>query len=96
MSGPRRPLFELGEIITTPTAASVLKERGDVEQEAGRLLARHHYGDWGDIADHERQRNQRNLKAGQICSAYGYGPNRLYVVTAPDRSNTVIKTPFDI
>lgn len=89
-------LFELGEIITTPGAIAVLREIGMPDLEAGRLLARHHHGDWGDINPHEAKRNSGNLKEGLIESAYGQGSKRLYVITAADRSSTTIKAAKEV
>lgn len=91
-------LFELGEIITTPAARRVLASFSeDFDQVAGRILARHHNGDWGDVSQHESDQNDRNVVLGkQIASAYGRSSMRLYVITAADRSTTVIKTPREV
>ena len=89
----RVPLFELGRIIATRGAIEVMERRG-IDYNA--LLARHVTGDWGDLVEEDKYENQIAVKHGQrIHSAYGTqgDPDRLWIITEPDRHATTILLP---
>ncbi|MEI7911361.1 MAG: hypothetical protein WCK77_17140 [Verrucomicrobiota bacterium] len=79
------PRFSLGRIVATSGAVAL-----NVDLEA--LLRRHHYGDWGDLDDDDRQANEAALIHGdRILSHYRLaGGVRIYIITEHDRSSTCI------
>lgn len=86
-------LFPLGLIGITPAAANV-EARSDII--IPDLVLRHAQGDWGDIDEHDREVNANALSHhGRLMSAYGEGPDRLYIITEADRSVTTVLCPSD-
>lgn len=86
-------LFQLGRIVITPGAAEMLEATGEaVSLAAGRLLARHAAGDWGDLSDDDKQANDAALETGaRLWSAYTVGNlARFYVITDAARKGTTI------
>lgn len=60
--------FPLGQILATPGALRALQESG---QSAGFFLARHVRGDWGELGDEDKTRNDQALVDGsRLLSAY--------------------------
>ena len=90
-AGPR---FTLGRIFATPAAQDVLAEaRASVVD----LLTRHLRGDFGDLAESDRQQNELAVATGQrILSSYVL-PNgqTVWLVTESDRSATTFLLPGD-
>lgn len=71
--------FALGRIVATPGALAVAEEHG---LDILGMLRRHAHGDWGDLDAHDKQANEAALKTGaRIFSAYGRGPDKLWVIT---------------
>lgn len=63
-----RPRFELGRVVATPAALSVLE---DSSQRPVELLDRHVRGDWGDLSADDVEANEQALRDGsRILSAY--------------------------
>ncbi|MBB6053298.1 type I restriction endonuclease subunit M [Armatimonas rosea] len=97
------PLFLCGEVVATPGAIEALNEaHGNRWRiEAGRLIARHRSGDWGDVCREDKSANDQALRHGaRILSAYhlpvrvpGTAPQKLWVITEADRSSTTILLP---
>lgn len=86
--------FALGLVVATPQAEAILRKRGSLSDEAGKLLARHHSGDWGSVSEEDQASNEAALKHDhRIVSLYGEDDERLYVITEADRSSTTILTP---
>jgi len=53
-------------------------------------------GDWGDLVEEDKHENELAVKHGQrIHSAYGTqnDPDRLWIITEPDRHATTILLP---
>jgi hypothetical protein len=87
------PLFELGRIIVTKGAIETMERRGIVYH---ALLVRHVTGDWGDLIEEDKYENEYAVKHGQrIHSVYGTrnDPDRLWIITEPDRHATTILLP---
>jgi hypothetical protein len=85
-----KPLFDLGTIGATPAAIEAMQRRG---LNMRLLLLRHVTGDWGDMDDEDRARNDRAVRQGtRILSAYGPEgePDQLWIITEADRSSTTI------
>jgi hypothetical protein len=60
--------FELGLVVATPGALSLLQATG---RSAASLLARHIHGDWGDICKDDAVLNELALKDGsRILSVF--------------------------
>jgi hypothetical protein len=83
----------LGRIVATPGALQVLSEAGE---DPLVYLSRHAAGDWGDLDTHDRQENELSLKHGwRILSSYSVGGKDIWIITAADRSVTIILLPED-
>jgi hypothetical protein len=89
----RRARFTLGEVTTTRSALERLHALG---LDPTDLLARHQVGDWGDLDDADYAMNEESLHEEQrFFSAYEIESERFWVVTAPDRSSTIVFLPGD-
>jgi hypothetical protein len=82
----------LGELRITSGALQALEQAG---QSAVQLLARHHFGDWGDLDDEDWARNDHALANGlRLLSSYRLRDRTpLWVITEWDRSHTTVLTP---
>jgi hypothetical protein len=63
-------------------------------------LLRHLKGDWGDLADEDKNENDLAVKAGdlRIFSSYETdieGAEKIWIITEADRSATTILLPSD-
>jgi hypothetical protein len=85
-------MFELGKISITEGAQHSLRE---TNQTAEEFLRRHKSGDWGDISDETRLKNQEALEeGGRLESVYHTSVgDKLLVVTEADRALTSIILP---
>lgn len=71
--------FELGRTVMTPGIAELV-ESGDLNP--AYILARHARGDWGDLGDGDRRRNDLAVRDGErILSAYDMPTGRVWVIT---------------
>ena len=89
------PLFTTGQVVATPGAMRALEHAG---VEAMDLLARHVFGDFGDLCEEDREtNNQAVAHGGRIFSSYsvGAGPTEatVWVITEADRSSTCALLP---
>lgn len=80
-----RPLFELGQLLSTPGAMRVLDA---LDLTTFWLVEQHRHGEWGDLGDDDKALNdQALLNGGRIFSAYVIAnpaqgaSTRLYVIT---------------
>jgi hypothetical protein len=88
-----KPLFDLGHVVATPGAAEVIQRR---RIDVRFLLLRHITGDWGDLDDEDKARNDQAARHGtRILSAYGPEgePDTLWIITEADRSSTTFLLP---
>ena len=87
-------LFPLGMVVMTPGAAALLEDTGTP---ALQILARHQFGDWGELYPDDCQLNDDAVKYGErILSAYKLGGGRrLWVITEADRSVTTLLLPSE-
>lgn len=89
-----KPVFDPGELLVSD---SILSRGFDFLP----LLKRHTSGDWGEICDYYRAENERALiKDGELLSQYSAPDSEsvtalLTIVTAADRSYTVLFLPSD-
>lgn len=92
---PRRALrFPLGRIVATPGAIGEFERAGESPL---TYLVRHATGDWGDLDEHDREANERAVRAGErILSAYQLQTGeRIWVITEADRSATTFLLPSE-
>jgi hypothetical protein len=84
------PKFDPGRVIITADAAQKIP---DVEIQAA--LRRHLRGDWGELGDEDRRRNDETLERGGTLASIFTAANgtKFYVLTEPDRSATTILLP---
>ena len=87
-----KSLFPLGHTLATPGALGIMQGLG-LSPDA--LLGRHQRGDWGDLDEEDKQRNDSALVDGsRIFSAYQIAEGaRFWVITEADRSATTILLP---
>lgn len=88
---PLRPAvthFPLGEINVTASALVVL-----TKFEIAHGLKRYAKGDWGDLSQSQRNKNDRALKSGlRLASSYLTNTReRFQIITEADRSQTTIQ-----
>jgi hypothetical protein len=86
-----KPLFPLGQIVSTPGAVEALTREGSDFMEF-----RHVSGDWGDLCDDDRRENELSVKEGlRILSAYQllHTGVKLWIITEADRSATTFLLP---
>ncbi|CAJ8190183.1 putative type I restriction-modification system methyltransferase subunit [Burkholderia pseudomallei] len=89
------PRFPSGHLAMTDGVARLAKE--------GKLfpliyLGRHLNGDWGDIGDGDRRRNNAALEFGEarLFSSYQVAPElTLWIITEWDRSVTTLLLPSE-
>ncbi len=88
----KKPLFDLGQLVATPGALTVLEKSG---QNAMEFLSRHVTGDWGDIPEEDRKENQFSLEKGfRLMSSYRTtAGDRVWVITESNRSHTTLLLP---
>jgi hypothetical protein len=88
----RKPLFDLGQLVATPGALTVLEKTGQNPME---FLSRHVTGDWGEIPEEDKKENQFSLEKGfRLLSSYRTtAGDRVWVITEADRSHTTLLLP---
>ena len=79
--------FALGEIALTLDAQAEISLN-----EIKSSLFRHHFGDWGEVEEDERLKNERSLLLDQeLISAYHSSDGiRFWIITEHDRSLTSV------
>jgi hypothetical protein len=84
--------FDLGEVVITP---NILRTVDIIT--AHNALSRHKNGDWGEICDEDKQRNEEAIKNGtRLFSAYQSEVGiKFWIITEADRSCTTILLPKD-
>ena len=86
-----KPLFQLGAVVATPAALTLLEG-----QTPSEFIARHGQADWGDLCDEDKQLNDAALKDGsRLLSAYKVNGQKIWVITEADRSSTCVLLPSD-
>lgn len=87
-------LFEPGKIVESTGALDLLKK---YNLHPIRLLARHLFGDWGDVSAADARANDLALiEQARLVSSYLLpGGERLWVVTECDRSITKFMLPSE-
>jgi hypothetical protein len=91
-SVPLAPKFALGQTVMTQGAATAFTTTGD---HPFSFLARHVYGDWGEISEEDAAENEISVTQGfRVLSAYTLSDGtRIWIITEADRSVTTILLP---
>ncbi|MGA8490288.1 MAG: hypothetical protein WB711_07690 [Terriglobales bacterium] len=87
-----RERFLPGHIVATPGALAALETSGEVPF---GYLARHINGDWGEVDEHDRCKNELSLIHGfRLLSAYTLrSGTKVWIITEADRSATTVLLP---
>ena len=86
--------FKLGTVVMTNGCFEFMKERALLPAVPAALAARHAMGDWGDVPEEDRNRNNRALEeGGRVMSSYMVGSRKVWVITEADRSVTTLLFP---
>jgi hypothetical protein len=90
----RKPLFSLGQIVSTPGALEALEANS---QTPADVIGRHLLGDWGDLCEEDRLANEEALEQGlRLLSAYRLEDGaKLWIITESDRSSTCVLLPSE-
>ena len=87
-------LFPLGGLVATPGAIDLI--RGAGEDLSPSLLERHRSGDRGDVPAEDARENEDAVRHGfRVVSSYRVAGERLWVITAADRSATTLLLPSE-
>jgi hypothetical protein len=86
------PKFDLGSLVATPNALSVLSHDDILS-----ALGGHVRGDWGKLDPEDRNANERAVKhGGRLFSAYiSTNQVKFWIITECDRSATTVLLPED-
>jgi hypothetical protein len=93
MAEVAKPLFPLGQVVSTPGALNAL---GGECIRPDALLTRHVMGDWGDLSEDDKCENTLSVEQGfRILSAYTLIRTRvkIWIITEADRSVTTLLLP---
>ena len=84
--------FALGRTVITRAALAQL-----TPADVALALSRHARGDWGDVSEEDRRKNELSVREGfRILSVYNSANGRkFWVITEADRSATTILLPED-
>lgn len=89
------PRFKTGQVVATPGALRMLEQAG---VSAMTLLARHAFGDWGDLCEEDKESNNLAVAIGdRIFSSFevgvGLNATKVGVITEADRASTCMLLP---
>ena len=84
--------FRLGKIVSTPNALSQL-----TQDDILLAIQRHQAGDWGDVDEDDRTKNELSLEQGfRLFSVYhAVSGVKFQLITEADRSHTTVLLPED-
>lgn len=86
-----KPLFQLGQVVATPAALSLLETH---QKTPAEFLSRHQSGDWGDLCHEDKKANDAAVKHGdRIFSAYKISDSKIWCITEADRSSSCFLLP---
>jgi hypothetical protein len=80
--------FSLGQVVASQGAIRHL-----TESELSAILRRHAAGDWGDVPEEQRTRNNLSLQNGRpVFSVYSLGPGKIILVqTDGERASSFVQ-----
>jgi hypothetical protein len=84
--------FRIGHIVATPNALARL-----TQDDISHGIQRHQAGDWGDVPDEDREKNELSLQQGfRLLSVYRSAQGAKFgIITEADRSTTTVLMPED-
>ena len=84
--------FRLGRIVSTPNAVSHL-----TQDDILLGIQRHQAGDWGDVDEPDRTKNELALEQGlRLWSVYHASNGvKFWIITETDRSSSMVLLPED-
>ena len=87
-------MFDLGQIVATPAALNALRRSS---QSPADFIRRHGGGDWGDVDEDDRTKNELSLEQGfRLFSVYHAANGvKFWLITEADRSHTTVLLPED-
>lgn len=91
----KRPIFTLGQTVSTPGALEALAAEGISGLD---LLRRHVSGDFGDLCAEDKSENELAIREGfRILSSYKLPKTgvKLWIITEADRSVTTFLLPSE-
>jgi len=88
----QKPLFPLGQVVSTPGVIETLAESN---QSPFEFLVRHARGDWGEVDIEDGKLNDEAIAGGdRILSAYKTNKGtKIWIITESDRSSTCLLLP---
>ena len=89
-------IFFLGTLRWTPLITQKAQD-ASFQKFLWVCLHRHERGDWGDLDEHDKEANEKALKAGtRILSEYHFDTEtKVWIVTEDDRTVTTILFPSE-
>lgn len=85
--------FSLGSVAIT---FAMMEERIKKGINPLEIIKRHAFGDWGNIADEEKEYNDKAIEKGEeIFSKYHTDHGEVWVFTSGDRTVTTLMIPED-
>ena len=87
--------INMGRLLMTRGVNDLVAEDEAFAKFVTGSLTRHYRGDWGNLADEDKQENELSLKAGyRLLSAYEAEVlPKIWIITEADRSATTILFP---
>ena len=88
--------FELGQLVWTRGVADRIADESEFAKFATQSLKRYAKGDWGNICEEDKNRNDLAVEAGnlRIFSAYKHPIlPKIWIITEADRSVTTTLFP---
>ena len=84
--------FRIGKIVSTANALEQL-----TREDILRAIGRHQAGDWGDVSENDRTKNELALKQGHRLWSVYHAANRrkFWLITEADRRTTTVLLPED-
>jgi hypothetical protein len=81
--------FTPGSVVATPAVLEAFRASGD---DPLAYLVRHIAGDWGEVDEHDRNKNELSLQHGwRLLSAYTLSTGvKFWIITEADRSVTFL------
>ena len=89
-------LFKLGHVVVTKSIDERMKKDLPFGSFVYRSLGRYIQGDWGDLDEEDKKRNDEAVRTGDmILAAYIYPvtKEKIWIITEWDRSVTTILYP---
>ena len=83
-------MFDLGQVVATQGVLSEIPSSNIYA-----ALRRHSEGDWGEVSEEDRKRNDDAVKNGErIISSYrAFDGTKFWIITEWDRSYTTVLLP---